>query len=145
MPNKFDDFVKNLQKEIIQKEIYDHNEKIVELFHNPKNWGKPPNEEITTLEERRDEEKGYFMGLYLKIENDLIIKASFITDGCGVMVATGSQLTIIITGKSVDFAENLKPDYLINALTGLPPDEIYCINLAINTLKSAIKKYKDII
>jgi len=144
MPKNFDKFVKNLQKEIIQKEIKDHNEKIVELFHNPQNWGKPSKEEITIFEERRGGLKGYCLGLYLKIENDIIIKANFITDGCGVMVATGSQLTIIIIGKSVEFAENLKPDYLINALIGIPPDEIHCIDLAIKTLKNAIKKYKDI-
>ncbi len=143
MPNNFDDFVRNLQKEIIQKEIKDHSKKIVELCHNPQNWGKPPKEEITVSEERREGLKDYFLGLYLKIENDVIIKVNFITDGCGVMVATASQLTILITGKSIDFANNLKPDYLINALNGIPPDEIHCINLALKTLKNAIKKYND--
>ncbi len=29
-------------------------------------------------------------------------------------------------------------------LNGIPPNEIYCIDLAIKTLKSAIKKYKDV-
>lgn len=144
MPNNFDDFVRNLQKEIIQKEIKDHNEKIVELCHNPQNWGKPPKEEITILEERRDGLKNYFLGLYLKIEDDAIIKANFITDGCGVMVATASQLTLIITEKSIDYAKNLKPDYLISALNGIPPDEIHCINLALKTLKNAINKYNNI-
>jgi NifU-like protein involved in Fe-S cluster formation len=144
MPNNFDVFVKNLQKEIIQKEIKDHNRKIVELYHNPKNWGKPPKEEITVFEEKREDPKGYFLGLYLKIENDVIIKANFITDGCGVMVATASQLTIIITGKSIDYAKNLKPDYIINTLKGIPPDEIDCVHLALKTLKNAIEKYNNI-
>ncbi len=144
MPNDFDDFVRKLQKEIIQNEIKDHNEKIVELCHNPQNWGKPPKEEITILEERQEGLKDYFLGLYLKIENDIIIKANFITDGCGVMIATASQLTLLITGKSISYAKNLKPDYLINALNGIPPDEIHCINLALNTLKNAINKYNNI-
>ncbi|MFX0003858.1 MAG: iron-sulfur cluster assembly scaffold protein [Candidatus Hodarchaeota archaeon] len=144
MPNSLDNFVINLQKEIIKKEIKDHNKKIVELFHNPKNWGKPPKEEITILEEKQDELKGFFLGLYLKIEDDIIITANFITDGCGVMVATGSQLTTMICGKSVEFAEKLSPDSLITALEGIPPDEINCINLAIKTIRNAIKKYKVI-
>lgn len=142
MPDKLEEFVKNLQKEIIQKEIGDHNEKIVNLCYNPQNWGKPPQEEITVLEEQRGGPKEYFLGLYLKIENDLIIKANFITDGCGVMIATGSQLTILIEGKSIEFTEKLKPEDINNALKGIPRDEMHCIDLAINTLKTAIKKYK---
>ena len=144
MPNSLDDFVIKLQKEIIKKEIKDHNKKIVELFHNPKNWGKPPKEEITISEEIQDELKGYFLGLYLKIEDGIIIKANFITDGCGVMVATGSQLTTMICGKSVEFAEKFSPDSLSSALEGIPHDEIDCINLAIKTIRTAIKKYKVI-
>jgi nitrogen fixation NifU-like protein len=142
MPNNFDDFVENLQKEIIQKGIKDHNEKIVNLFYNPQNWGKPPKKEITVSEERRGGLKGYFLGIYLKIENGIITKANFITDGCGVMVATGSQLTILIKGKSIEFAENLKPEDIKNALNGIPPNENHCPDLAINNLRIAIKKYK---
>lgn len=142
MPDKLEEFVKNLQREIIQKEIGDHNEKIVNLCYNPQNWGKPPQEEIIVLEEQRGGPKEHFLGLYLKIENDLIIKANFITDGCGVMIATGSQLTILIEGKSIEFAEKLKPEDINNALMGIPRDEMHCIDLAINTLKTAIKKYK---
>ncbi|MFX1379215.1 MAG: iron-sulfur cluster assembly scaffold protein [Promethearchaeota archaeon] len=144
MPDKLDKFVKALQKEIIQKEILDHSEKIVELFYNPQNWGKPPKEEITVFEERKDDVKGYFLGLYLKIKKDVIIRANFITDGCGVLVASASQLTIIITDKSVEFADNLKPEYLINKLNGVPINEIHYIDFAIKTLKNAIQKYKDI-
>lgn len=142
MPDKLEEFVKNLQREIIQREIGDHNEKIVNLCYNPQNWGKPQQEEITVLEEQRGGPKEYFLGLFLKIENDLIIKANFITDGCGVMIATGSQLTILIEGKSIEFTEKLKPEDINNALMGIPRDEMHCIDLAINTLKTAIKKYK---
>ncbi|MFW9970871.1 MAG: iron-sulfur cluster assembly scaffold protein [Candidatus Odinarchaeota archaeon] len=142
MPNNFDKFVENLQNEIMQKEIKDHNKKIIELYINAKNWGKPPKQEITVFEELEDKIRGYFLGLYLQIENDLITKANFITDGCGVMVAIGSQLTIIITGKSVKFAEDFKPNYLIEAFNGIPTTENYNIELAIKTLKNALKKYK---
>ncbi len=114
------------------------------MCYNPQNWGKPSKEDITIFEEKRGGKKGYFLGLYLKIENDIISKANFITDGCGVMIAIASQLTIIIKGKSIEYAMNLKPDHLINALKGIPPDEIHCVNLAIITLKDVIKKYKDI-
>ena len=142
MPDDFDKFVENLQKEITKKEIEDHNEKIVNLFHNPKNWGKPPKKDITVFEEYRGGPKDYFLGLYLKIEDDIIVKANFITDGCGVMGATGSQTTLLIEGRSVEYAEYLKPENLDEALMGLPDDEKHCAELAIRTLRRTIQKYK---
>ncbi|MHA1914104.1 MAG: iron-sulfur cluster assembly scaffold protein [Promethearchaeota archaeon] len=141
MPDNFEKFVENLQREIIEKEIEDHNEKIVNLFHHPQNWGKPPSEEITVLEERKGGAKGYSLGIYLKIEENLIVKANFTTDGCGVMIATGSQTTILIEGKPVEFAENLEAQDIDKALKGLPDDERHCADLTISTLRAAIKKY----
>ncbi|MFX0001108.1 MAG: iron-sulfur cluster assembly scaffold protein [Candidatus Hodarchaeota archaeon] len=142
MPLNFDKFTKKLQNEIFQKDIEEYNKKIVNLFYNPKNWGRPPKKEITVFEERRNGPKRYFLGLYLKIENNSIIKANFITDGCGVMVAIGSQLTLLIKGKTLEFANNLKPEDISNALMGIPPNEEHCTDLAINTLRKTIKKYK---
>ncbi|MFX0023362.1 MAG: iron-sulfur cluster assembly scaffold protein [Candidatus Hermodarchaeota archaeon] len=144
MSNNFDEFVAKLQKEIIRKDIKDHSKKIVKLFHNPQNWGKPPIEEITVYEESQEGQSGEFLGLYLKIKKDIIVKANFLTDGCGVMIATASQLTIMVTGKPIDFAKKLKPVDLINTLKGIPPDELYCVNFTLKTLKNSIKKYKDI-
>ncbi|MFX0167523.1 MAG: iron-sulfur cluster assembly scaffold protein [Candidatus Hodarchaeota archaeon] len=143
MSENFEKFVEKLQKKIIKHEIKDHNERIVNLCYNPQNWGKPSEENITVLEERRGGPKGYFLGFYLMIEDDLIVKANYITDGCGVMIATGSQTTILIEGQSIKFAENLGVEDLDRALMGLPKDEKHCADLAIVTLKSAIEKYKQ--
>lgn len=143
MSKDFDEFVNKLQKEINEIEINNHNERIVNLCYNPENWGKPPEEEITVSEERYGVSKGYFLGLYLKIEENIIVKANFITDGCGVMIATGSQTTILIKGHSIEFAEKIKGEDIEKALTGLPKNEEHCLDLAIETLRSAIKKYKS--
>jgi len=143
MSDKFEKFVEKLQKKIIKKEIKDHNERIVDLCYNPQNWGKPLKEEITVYEELRGEPKNYFLGLYLKIKNGIIIKASFVTDGCGVMIATGSQTTILIEGRSIESAEKLTAIDIDKALMGIPKEEYHCLDLAIKTLKSTIEKYKQ--
>ncbi len=142
MSKNFDEFVENLQKEIMKMEIKNYNEKIVTLCYNPQNWGKLLRNEITCFEERRGGPKNYFLGLYLNIENNIIRKISFLTDGCGVMIATGSQTTILIEGKTIEFAENLKAEDVDKALMGLPEKEKHCLDLAILALKSAIEKYK---
>ncbi|MFX1328624.1 MAG: iron-sulfur cluster assembly scaffold protein [Promethearchaeota archaeon] len=142
MINNFDDFVSKLQKRIIKKDIEEYNKKVVNLYYKPHNWGKPPKEDITIFEELKGGLKNYFLGLYLKIENDNIIKAYSQTDGCGVMVATASQTMILIEGKPIQFAEDLKIEDINKALMGLPEDEKYCIDFAIKTLQNLIKKYK---
>lgn len=143
MSNKnIDDFVEKLQKEIIEKEIEDFNEYIVGLFHDPPNWGKPADKEITKSHMCQDSH-GEFMNFFLKINNDIIEKAHFITDGCGATVAAGSQITLLITGKTLEFAENLKFEILNDALGGLPDNHTHGAELALNTLKELIEKYKS--
>ena len=143
MSNNFEKFVDNLQKEIIKREVKEHNERIVKLFHNPYNIGKPPEKDITVFEERRGGPKLYFLGLYLRIEDGIIIKASYITDGCGFMVATGSQTMMLIEGKSIEYAENLSVDEISIALNGIPENEKHCVDFMVDTLRITLKKYKN--
>lgn len=140
--NKFDDFVESLQKEIIEKEKQEFNEYIVELFHDPKNWGKPLEDDISVSQSYTGPCSDT-MSYFLKIENDIIIKANFITDGCGASVATACQTTLLIEGKTLKYAENLSPVDIDQALKGLPDDHKHCAELSIRTLRRAIKKYKD--
>jgi len=141
--DKFDEFVEKLQKEIMDKEIEEYNEYIVNLFHKPKNWGKPPENEISVSQSYKGP-CGDTMEFFLKIKNGKIEKANFITDGCGASVATGSQTTILIESKDLNYAINLKPETIDNALGGLPDDHKHCAELAVRTLKKAIEKYKPI-
>ena len=137
----FDKFFAKLQKEIMEQEIKEFNEYIVNLFHNPKNWGKPPDEEIT-ISQKYKGPCGDSMIFYLKINGNIIEKANFITDGCGASLATACQTTLLIEGKSLSFAEALEPEDIDLALKGLPEDHKHCAELAIRTLRRAINKYK---
>ena len=139
--DEFDEFVNKLQKEIIDIELKDFNERIIELFHNPRNWGKPPNDEITESH-IYEGPCGDTMQFFLKIKNNKIDKANFITDGCGATVACGSQTTMLIEGRSLEFAENLKSKDIEMTLNGLPEDHKHCAELAIRTLRRLIEKYK---
>ena len=143
MPHReenFDKFVEKLQKEIVDKEIHDFNEHIVKLFHNPKNWGKPTN---FTISHSCKGEKKDTMEFYLTIQDNMIKSANFFTDGCGATVATGSQTTILIEGKSLEYAESLKSEEIDFALNRLPDDHKHSLELAVNTLRNLIEKYKS--
>ena len=140
--DEFDEFVKKLQEEILNKELEDFNEKIVELFHNPTNWGKPLEEDITVSQTYKGP-CGDTMQFFVKIKDNIIEKANFITDGCGASVATGSQTMLLIEGNSLEYAKNLNPEDIDNALEGLPEDHKHCAELAVRTLRRLIKKYKN--
>ena len=136
-----ENFVKKLQKEIIDKEIENFNEKIVEIIQNPTNWGKPPDKEISVFH-AYEGPCGDTMHYFLNIKDGIIKKANFITDGCGATVAAGNETMQMIEGKALEFAENLKPEDIDDALNGLPDAHKHCAELAIRTLTRSIEKYK---
>ncbi len=140
-PDNLDKWVEEIQKEIIEEEIKRYNKYIVELLLNPKNWGKPEDDDISVWH-AYEGSCGDTMQFFLKINEGIIEKANFITDGCGATVAAGSQTTIMVEGRTLEFAEKLRPIEVENALGGLPDDHKHCAELAIRTLHRAIEKYK---
>ena len=136
-----DKWVEEIQKEIDEEEIKRYNKYIVELFQNPKNWGKLKDNEISVWH-AYEGSCGDTMQFFLKIKEDRIEKIKFITDGCGATVATGSQITMMVEGETLEFAERLQPIDLDKALGGLPEDHKHCAELAVTTLKRAIEKFK---
>ena len=138
--DSFDEFVDQLQQEIIQEELKEYNEYIVNLFHNPQNWGKPKD---FTIEESYKGSCGDTMQFFLKINNGIVEDVHFLTDGCGASVATGSQTSLMAKGKPIEEVEKLTAKEIDEALHGLPADHKHCAALAATTLKKAIKKYKN--
>ncbi|MFX1305160.1 MAG: iron-sulfur cluster assembly scaffold protein, partial [Promethearchaeota archaeon] len=92
--DNLDKWVDEIQKEIIEEEIKRYNKYIVELIQNPKNWGKLKNEELSVWH-AYEGSCGDTMQFFLKINDNIIEKANFITDGCGATVAAGSQTTMM--------------------------------------------------
>jgi nitrogen fixation NifU-like protein len=84
---------------------------------------------------------GDTMHMWLKVKDGTISNASFMTDGCGTTVASGSMITELAKGKSVAEAQKIGQKYVLNALGGLPEESEHCALLAANTLKAAIRDY----
>jgi nitrogen fixation NifU-like protein len=84
---------------------------------------------------------GDTMEIWLKVKENTIADISFMTDGCGPSIASGSMVTELATGKSVIEAVRISRHDVINALGGLPEESQHCALLAANTLKMAIRDY----
>ncbi|MDY6862592.1 MAG: iron-sulfur cluster assembly scaffold protein [Thermodesulfobacteriota bacterium] len=133
-----DKIVAKMQEAIIKEARETFSEEVVKRWLKPTNNGimKDPDGtgcKIGTC--------GDTMEIYLKIKDNIIINAMFITDGCGTTHATGSMVTDLAIDKSIREAMKISQDTILNALGGLPEDSKHCALLASDTLKDAIKDY----
>ena len=81
------------------------------------------------------------MEIWLKVNNGTVADATFMTDGCGTSIASGSMVTEMAKGKSISEAQKTTQRDVLDALGGLPQESEHCALLAANTLKAAIKDY----
>ncbi|MBE5749073.1 MAG: Fe-S cluster assembly scaffold protein NifU [Clostridiales bacterium] len=117
-----------------------YNEKVIEVFSNPKNVGKIDNADgVGTV---GNATCGDIMKIYLKIENNIIVDAKFQTFGCAAAIATSSTATEMIIGKTIDEAERLTNADVVENLGGLPAQKMHCSVLAEEAIREAIKDYR---
>ena len=79
--------------------------------------------------------------IWLKVKDGVVIDATFLTDGCGTSIASGSMATELAKGKSIPEVSKINQQDILKALDGLPEESAHCALLAANTLKEAIKDY----
>jgi len=115
-----------------------YSEKVIDHFLNPRNVGEIQNADGFG---RVTGSCGDTMEIYLKIKDNRLINASFLTDGCGTTIACGSMVTEMINDKTLLQAQKITNDDIVNSLGGLPEDAMHCALLAANTLKEAFRDY----
>ena len=116
-----------------------YNEKVIEVFRNPKNVGEIENADgVGTV---GNASCGDIMQISLKIENDVIVDAKFKTFGCTAAIATSSTATEMIIGKTVEEALTITNKKVVEVLGGLPSQKLHCSVLAEEAIKKAIEDY----
>ena len=84
---------------------------------------------------------GDTMEIWLRVKNDRIIEATFMTDGCGTTIATGSMVTELVKGEAISHVLRINQQDVLKALDGLPEESQHCALLAVNTMRAAIGDY----
>ena len=115
------------------------NEQVKEYFKNPRNLEIMT--DATVMGQGGDPGCGDYIELYLKIENDIIIKASAMVAGCPYAIATTSIFTEMITNKSLDDAMMIPGDQVVSLLGGLPEAKIHCSLMGPEALRNAAHNY----
>jgi len=126
-----------------------YSEKVIDHYSNPRNVGNFGTS--AEVKQRNDigvgvvgaPECGDVMQLQIKVNDEGVIEdAKFKCFGCGSAIASSSLATEWIKGRTVEEAEALKNTELVEELS-LPPVKIHCSVLAEDSIKAAIKDYRE--
>lgn len=116
-----------------------YNEKVMQHFRNPHNVGEIP--DADGIGNVGNPICGDIMRLFIKVKDDVITDAKFMTFGCGAAIATSSMVTDIVKGKTIQEALKVSNRTVAEALGGLPKVKMHCSVLSEQALKSAIVDY----
>jgi nitrogen fixation NifU-like protein len=105
---------------------------------HPRNVGELPY--ATVVAEETNPVCGDRLRLSLLIEGGRIQTAKFLAYGCPPTLVSGSVLTELINGESVNRAVEITRSELIERIGGLPSRKHHAAALAIETLRSALAK-----
>ena len=116
-----------------------YNEKVMDLFMNPKNVGEVEN--YDAIGTYGSPVCGDMMQITLKVEDGVISDAKFKTFGCGSAIASSSMATEMIVGKTLEDALKVTNKDVLDELGGLPGPKIHCSVLSEQAIKAAIYDY----
>jgi nitrogen fixation NifU-like protein len=117
-----------------------YREEFMEIYKNPMNEGKLENP--TVVEHGVNEACGDEMDLYLKIENGIVIDASFKAQSCSVGIVSSAILTDEIKGKKITEIKDLSKEDLLKLIgVNLTTSRIKCATLPLETLHKSLENY----
>lgn len=138
MGEKFDDFLDELQENILRDEVKSLPEELVEHFTKPKNFGRMNDPDGGAIVRGQC---GDTMEMYIIIEEEKISNVLFYTDGCGITAACGSLITELAKGQTIKNALRISPADVIEKFGDSLESSFHCAILAVITLHKAIADY----
>jgi len=122
---------------------FPYTEKVLEHFRHPRNVGQIENADGKSTE--GSPACGDMVSVYIKVDpdNKTISDIKFESYGCASNIATGSIITELAKGKTLDEAKKLSWKEASEALGGLPKIKAHCSVLAVEGLRSAIQNYEE--
>ena len=116
-----------------------YGELVVEHYSNPRNVGMI--EEADGVGKEGNPVCGDLMEIYIKVKDNRIEDIRFKTFGCGAAIASGSMVTELVKGKTLEQALKVTNHRVAKALGGLPEAKMHCSNLGADALHKAIEDY----
>jgi len=120
-----------------------YSEKVMEHFRNPRNVGRMEDADAKAME--GSPACGDMVAVYIKVdgESKRISEISFESYGCASNIATGSIITELAKGKTLEEAKQISWQQAADELGGLPALKAHCSVLAVDGLRAAIENYEE--
>ena len=120
-----------------------YNEIVMEHFRNPHNVGQIEEADAKSVE--GSPACGDMVAIYLKVDDETqrITDIKFESYGCASNIATGSIITEMAKGKTLEEAKHITWKEASDELGGLPPIKTHCSVLAVDGLRAAIENYEE--
>lgn len=120
-----------------------YSETVMEHFRHPRNVGRIEDADAKAVE--GSPACGDMVAVYIKVEPETqrITDIKFESYGCASNIATGSIITELAKGKTLEEAKKLTWRQASEALGGLPPIKTHCSVLAVDGLRAAIQNYEE--
>jgi nitrogen fixation NifU-like protein len=122
---------------------FPYSEKVLEHFKNPRNVGSIEDPDGKSTE--GSPACGDMVSVYIKVDEDTkrIKDIKFESYGCASNIATGSIITELAKGKTLEDAKKISWKQASDALGGLPKIKTHCSVLAVDGLRAAIQNYEE--
>ncbi len=122
---------------------FPYSEKVLEYFKHPRNVGRIKDADAMARE--GSPSCGDMVSLYLKVDEKTrrITDIKFESYGCASNIASGSVITEMAKGKTIEEAKKITWEDAVKELGGLPAVKVHCSVLAVDVLKAAIEDYEE--
>jgi nitrogen fixation NifU-like protein len=127
-------------QKLMSEQTGSYNPIVIDHFTHPRNMGEMDNPD--GVGEATNPVCGDTMRLFIKVEENRIIDAKFLTFGCAAAIASSSIITEMIRGKTLEEILRISNQTVAEALGGLPPTKIHCSVLAEDAINAAVSDYK---
>jgi NifU-like protein involved in Fe-S cluster formation/metal-sulfur cluster biosynthetic enzyme len=122
---------------------FPYNDIVLEHFRHPRNVGTLENPDGKATE--GSPACGDMVSVYINVdpETKKITDIKFESYGCASNIATGSIITELAKGRTLEEAKKISWKEASQALGGLPPIKAHCSVLAVEGLRGAIQNYEE--
>ena len=114
---------------------------LLDHFENPRNAGEVADPDAVVQIE--NPACGDILKLSLKISDGRVAEIRFLAKGCVPAMACGSALTELVKGKTVEAAQQLRREELVQAVGDLPEASTHASFLAMDALAAAVQNILD--
>ncbi len=138
---EIDRMLQDLQQEADQAALEKYGPLVVERWHSRPHFGAVA---AGNASARCTGSCGDTMEIFLRIKDELVEEAGFLTNGCASSLVSCSACCELARGACLEDAASISPEDVLELLGGLPGEDRHCASLAVQTLQAAIENFLSV-